>query len=123
MRLEVVRRGHASLRSVLDPGLGVGRHARAREGRGVEAAELQRAAVARAEALREQAQAPVVEGKKHVRVGISQMRLDGREEPAFVAEERHARAARERRFAAAADGEHVDAVARRERDGGDGVLT
>ena len=51
------------------------------------------------------------------------MRLDGREEPAFVAEERHARAARERRFAAAADGEDVDAVARRERDGGDGVLT
>ena len=51
------------------------------------------------------------------------MRLDGREEPAFVAEERHARAARERSFAAAADGEHVDAVARRERDGGDGVLT
>ena len=50
------------------------------------------------------------------------MRLDGREEPAFVAEERHARAARERRFAAAADGEDVDAVARRERDGGDLVV-
>ena len=49
MRLEVVRRGHASLRPILDPGLGVGRHARAREGRRVEAAELQRAAVARAE--------------------------------------------------------------------------
>ena len=122
MRLEVVRRRHAPLRPILDPGLGVGRHARAGEGRGVEAAELQRAAVARAEALREQAQASIVERKKHVRVRVPQVRLDGREEPAFVAEQRHARAARERRFAAAADGEDVDAVARRERDGGDGVL-
>ena len=50
------------------------------------------------------------------------MRLDGCEESAFVAEERHARAARERRFAAAADGEHVDTVVGGERDGGDGVL-
>ena len=79
--------------------------------------------MARAEALREQTQAPIVKGEEHVRVRISQMRLDGREEPAFIPKKRHARAARERRFAAAADGEHVDAVARRERDGGDGALT
>jgi len=50
------------------------------------------------------------------------MRLDGREESTFVPKQRHARAARERSFAAAADGEDVDAVARRQRDGGDLVL-